>query len=65
MVVEAAREHARVVRDLADGGGVVALLGEDLGGGVEEFAAARPGDGGHLGLLLRRRHASILVLGVD
>lgn len=37
MVVEAAGEHSGGIGDLADGGGVVALCGEDLGGGVEEF----------------------------
>lgn len=30
-----------MVRDLAYGRGVVALFGEDLGGGVEEFATTR------------------------
>ena len=51
VVVEAAGEHPRLVRDLADGGGVVALRGEHLGGGVEEFAAPL-GRRAHLGLLL-------------
>ncbi|GAA3107247.1 hypothetical protein GCM10020254_61450 [Streptomyces goshikiensis] len=40
VVVEAAGEHPGGVGDLADGGGVVALRGEDLGGGAEEFAAS-------------------------
>jgi hypothetical protein len=59
VVVEAAGEHAGMVRDLAYGGGVVALLGEHLGGGAEEFAAAL-GSSGHLGLLLGR-HGSIVI----
>ncbi len=40
MVVEAAREHPGGVRDATDGGGVVALGREHLGGGRQQFGAA-------------------------
>lgn len=54
VVVEAAGKHAGGVRDLADGGGVVPLGGEHLGGGVEEFPAPLGRGCGHLVLLLGR-----------
>lgn len=60
VVVEAAGEHPGGVGDLADGGGVVALGGEDLGGYGEEFPPAFR-RGRHLLLLLVRWHAPIVV----